>query len=620
MSEIYNGSEVKEKLAMVEHTVLDVLNHAFDSEISDELKKQIFDLLCSSDSKKPDVASKHYEVFNRLFSKRFSVLSNSDFTQLLETAMKYLVRKDNFWNTYKDSEVLGSILDCKSLFDNFSDFKYGENNAYIYMINKFAESEYGILKCEAVLKRFSSEDSKNEILDDKDKLKILGVVDREPLEYFKNKHDALSWTSCGPGSPDSPDLYSFFMDPRTLAVDDKLYNDFFAMCQTFYCISGLYYEIFQTAHYKTAVANEMLLKGSSSAPKFEITMEYLYKVLKDGLLGFQKKEDKYGYKIPLAIGEVLDMGIIKVVDSKNVADLTDEDLKARLDRITSADNPVLEGFIMMDLNDDKSKGDIARSVYNSMVEGKDAKNGREQMDIYKFISSIKDFPEIDFQRLLSIYKENPKAVQDISTDEMWLQNLDGLEYIVKRLTLEQETFKKEHGNDYYYYYEDKRVPFLQSFLYQKRNERLISLYPVGIIANFIELGLSFHSAEDGIINLYDEYSAQNDVDLPKLENEFDSYADYKKYKSAKPHHSRGDRMTSLLCNEQIKDMSTDERREHAYTVLYGMTNCDLFSEEIGALESSVQAALTSQGNKAKKMIKVDKVASGYLALASAPKA
>lgn len=564
MSNNYDKSEFSKKIGMLDSETLSILERVIESKrVNDGVKRRIIELIYSEGANVTGVCGK-------LIDEKFEELSDFSFNALWNTAIKFS----------NETTRLTKILDCKKLFDNFKNIKYGVVDSYALIISKLIEGPLSIRKMDAVLAHFNDDKNRDLVLSDAEKYRFLDFITTDPINIYKNAHDKLGYTNRWYNINN----YAFFLDSRTLSVDDKLYNQFLEMCPVYYSDKFYVSSPDETDYYKIVVANEILLSSDLSESKYEIAMKYLHAILKDGVLGLKKMKNG---KFPLALSELLNTSMIQIASGKSMPGVTDDEFIEALNRVKNSDNPLIEAYIMLELGNDNSKGSLAKSFYNRVIEAPVPVNGREQIKVYEFLIYIKDLPELEFRQCLELYSKNVKSILGSFKKSLWINNMEALMYILKRLN----GLANDKKND-------EAIDFLRVICLF---ERLIPLYSIGVIVNFVEFCLSVYETGGDEIYYTDEYCKQNGISISRKIEDFDTVDDYKQCGLDSLKFSLTSKMLELLNDEKVKDMTPIERDEYAYKILREMTNCELFCE----YEDRVKRALSSQVNKTKKIGKIN---------------
>ena len=353
--------------------------------------------------------------------------------------------------------------------------------------------------------------------------------------------------------------------------------------------------------YKTMIINDILTTDKLSIEQYSIIMGYLYNLLNDGVLGINK--DING-KIPFSIGELLSLDIFRIVKDID-CDCefgSDSELVGMLYRIIGSENPIIEAYTIVSLNDDVEKGEVAKNFYDSVVLNHSTRDGREQWNAYKFLDKIKNKNLDDFRRLCNLYELDPELIGKLNFGSLeqdgWANNLESLEFVVKKLV---EAREEEYvGRDLIKAKKYNKVRFLNDIIESSK----MPFYSLGVIVNFVELCSSFYDSGEESVDFYDAYCEKHDLVL-----DADVRAGYEYYKPYYGGYSNvAEKMFKLLTETNIMHVSRDKGDDYAYDVLRTMTNQDMFGREIDEAGSYVQLAVKSRENRDKVMAKIPGIA------------
>jgi len=579
-------------------------NDKIDSGIKKQMIRTLFadSMQISHGSNVSKEALEYYKkMLERFISEDFTNLPNRTYQEIWQVVYNHFNSEDN--SSYTESrpakvsisrtKSLSGLICSKKLLNAFSNGQYYKKNDYVHIVESLlAKSEFSLSKTPFILEWF--EDEKNDIstLTDNQKKKILWFISM-PILDSSIPHDTLGLNDNRTKYNRVADIYSIFLDPRTLSIDDSLYDNLLYMCIPYDTGYSANKATILANNYKPFILHEVLSKADFTETQYSIILKYLHTILENDVLGI---DNNHKGQVPFSLDELLHLSLIKISSDEAFLSLSDEELQERLDRITHSNVPVATALTIRDLNDDEEKSDYAHDFYEKYVQDHADEPFRQNRAL-RILDKIKDYSAYKFEKACSIYLMNPKQASKIIDRSISLstEQLESYEYVIKRLKIEENTEEQVLN--------EKKINFLESVL----SSDLISLYSKGVVVNFVELGLSFHDMGDDKVNLYATYCEKNGIELSDEEKRQSTLSS----NASVTNLSVSDRMLNLLISSKVADMSKEAREYHAYDVLRTMTNEVLFESDTIKQESEIKEMVIARENKVKKIGRATATAKKY---------
>ena len=584
----------------VDAEYFDVLDAVIENEHIDPIiKKQMIKTLFA-DSMRNGYGSNFHKDNLQYYKKILERFTNEDFTNLYgETYQEIWQVVYNHFSTkipLNRTKCLSELINSKKIFAAFSDVKYGGKNAYVHIVESLlAEQEFSLSKAPVLLEWF--EDEKNDIstLSENQKKKILWFISM-PINEITVPHDRLGLNDNRTKYSGITDIYSIFLDHRTLSIDDDSYYELLELCLPYDTGYSSHKDSIVPNNYKPLIIHEVLSKTDFTKTQYSMVLKYLHKILENGILGINNNQNDV---VPFSFDELLHLSLIKIISDEEFLSLNDEELQEKLDRIVSSEIPVLEALVVRDLNDDESKSEIAKDFYKKYVQDY-ADEPLRQNRALRLLNKIKDYPEAKFEKACSIYGMNTKQASKIIDRSLNLstEQLESYEYVIKRLKIEDNAKEQELN--------DKKIDFLESVI----NSNLISLYSIGVVVNFVELGLSLHDMGDDKVNLYAAYCEKRGIELSEAEKKQSTILG----SASVTQLSVTERMLRLLTSTEAENMNDESRNYYAYDILRTKTNEVLFEQDAIKHEPNIQSMVADRENKVKQIGRATAFANKYSAI------